>query len=80
MPPQSTKYLPKYFNVYRFAKGEKAKVSDCSHLIAQTNEPTFVDKNVELPNTYTYIITAVDVFNNESKGTKKSFKLKIKKK
>ena len=71
---------PKYFNVYRFAKGEKAKVSDCSHLIAQTNEPTFVDKNVELPNTYTYIITAVDVFNNESKGTKKSFKLKIKKK
>ena len=71
---------PQHFNVYRFAKGEKAKVKDCSHLIGQTNEPCFVDATIEIPQTYTYVITAVDAFNNEGSGAKKTFKLKRHKK
>ena len=71
---------PHYFNVYRFVKGEKAKVKDCSHLIGQTNKPCFVDAIIEIPQTYTYVITAVDAFNNEGSGAKKAFKLKRSKK
>lgn len=71
---------PKFYNVYRFKKDEKVKINDCSHLLGQTSEITFLDKTVEVNNTYTYVITAVDFYNNEGDGVKKSFKLKTKKK
>ena len=72
--------VPKFYNVYRFKKGEKAKINDCSHLIGQTNEPCFIDSSIEIPNSYTYIVTAVDAYNNEGPGAKKTFKLKYRKK
>lgn len=70
----------KFYNVYRFKKGEKAKIKDASHLVGQTNTPSYLDKNIEMSTTYTYIIKAVDQYNNEGEGAKKAFKLKASKK
>lgn len=69
----------RYYNVYRFKKGQKVNIKSCEHLIGQTSVPEYIDKDIELPNTYTYVVTAVDVYNNEGAGEKKSFKLKTKK-
>ena len=61
--------------VYRFAKGEKVNTDDPSHIIAITTN-TFL----KLPYTggktkYTYVVTALDRLQNESKGAKKKVKL-----
>lgn len=61
--------------VYRFAKGETVNIADPSHILVITS-----DTHVQLPYTdgktpYTYVVTALDRLQNESKPVKKKVKL-----
>lgn len=69
---------PRYFCVYRFLKGEKVNIDDCSHLLARTQNTDFYDVDTARSTKYTYVVTAVDAVGNESRMVKKSFKVKIK--
>ncbi|MBR0037898.1 MAG: family 10 glycosylhydrolase [Bacteroidales bacterium] len=69
---------PRYFCVYKFLKGEKTDVSDCSHLLLRTQQTEFYDADIARSSKFTYVVTAVDAVGNESVPVKKSFKVKIK--
>jgi len=61
--------------VYRFAKGEKVDINDPSKIITITNE-TFYKLPYEKGNEkWTYVVTALDRLQNESKIAKKKIKL-----
>lgn len=61
--------------VYRFAHGEKADVNDASKIVAVTPD-TFCKLPYEDGRTkYTYLVTALDRMQNESKAKKASVKL-----
>ena len=67
---QATRYV-----VYRFADGEKTDTEDPSKIVAITT-----DTYLKLPyrdgkTRYTYVVTALDRIQNESKGVKKKIKL-----
>ena len=64
-----------FYAIYRFKKGEKVNLSDAEHLIMVT--PSTM---VKLPyengkEKYTYVVTALDRVQNESKAVKKKVKL-----
>ncbi len=67
--------VAKYYAVYRFHKGEKINLLDASHLLAVTPQTIY-----KLPydgghTKYTYVVTALDRLQNESKPAKASVKL-----
>lgn len=67
--------VAKNYVVYRFAKGEKVNLDDPSKIVAITNKTYY-----ELPyrngeTKYTYVVTALDRLQNESKGKKAKVKL-----
>ena len=67
--------VAKNYVVYRFAKGEKVNLDDPSKIVAITNKTYY-----ELPyrngeTKYTYVVTALDRMQNESKGKKAKVKL-----
>lgn len=65
----------RYYAVYRFAKGEKTDLSNADHLVEITPD-TFIRLPYDDGETkYTYIVTALDRLQNESKGTKERVKL-----
>ena len=64
-----------FYVVYRFAKGEKVKLEETDHILAITPN-TFL--NLPYDNgkqKWTYVVTALDRLQNESKGAKKTVKL-----
>ena len=67
-----------YYNVYRFVKGEMVNTRDMDHLYMQVASPELIDYDIANSSKYTYVVTAVDHFNNEGKAAKKSFKIKLK--
>ncbi len=69
---------PRYYNVYRFAKGEKVTIGSLSHLYTRVNGTQLFDYNITTSSKFTYVVTAVDYYNNEGKMAKKSFKIDIK--
>ena len=61
--------------VYRFAKGEKVNLDDPAHIVTVTRN-TFVPLPfATAKDKYTYVVTALDRVQNESKGVKKTVKL-----
>lgn len=65
-----------YFVVYRFAPGEKIDLSNPSHIMATTRATEYLLPYRDGKKKYTYIITTVDRFHNESiKGKKKKITL-----
>lgn len=65
----------RYYAVYRFAKGDKTDLSNADHLVEITPD-TFIRLPYDDGETkYTYIVTALDRLQNESKGTKERVKL-----
>jgi hypothetical protein len=68
---------PRYFCIYKFVKGERVDISDCSHLIARTRQTEFFDTDIARSTKFTYVVTAVDAVGNESGTAKKSFKVKV---
>ena len=66
---------PARYAVYRFLKGEKINIESNSHLVAVTNQ-TFLKLPYNDGRTkYTYVVTALNRIDGESKFTKKKIKL-----
>lgn len=63
------------YHIYRFAKGEAVDTQSLDHLYATTVAPEFFDYDIAHADRYTYVVAAVDYYNNEGKMTKKTFKL-----
>ena len=63
------------FVVYRFAKGEKVNTDDPSKIVAITNDPFYKLPYVQGKEKWTYVVTALDRLQNESKTAKKNIKL-----
>lgn len=63
------------YAVYRFAKGEKVKIDDASHLIAITPNTFLKLPYEDGKQKWTYVVTALDRLQNESKVVKKKVKL-----
>lgn len=72
---QDEKHRVRMYNIYRFKKGEKVDLGSLDHLYANTTRPEFYDYDITSSTKYTYVITAVDYYNNESKTAKRSFTL-----
>ena len=66
----ATKYV-----VYRFAKGEKINIDDASKMVAITNVPYYKLPYQDGRVKYTYVVTALNRLQNESKIVKKKVKL-----
>jgi len=68
----------RYYCVYKFRKGERVDLKDMTHLFLRTPKTEFYDEDIEGSRKFTYVVTAVDVFNNEGKPAKKTIRVKIK--
>ena len=66
---EATKYV-----VYRFAHGEKLDTKDASHIVRLTTDCHYAIPANE-QGRYTYVVTALDRMQNESKTAKKKVKL-----
>jgi len=66
----ATKYA-----VYRFAKGEKVNIDDATKLVAITPNTFLRLPYVDGKKKYTYVVTALNRIDNESKAKKKTLKL-----
>lgn len=67
---RATKYV-----VYRFDKGESINIEDASHIIAITSSTMYRLPYADGKKSYTYVVTALDRLQNESKIAKKKIKL-----
>jgi hypothetical protein len=72
------KQQERYYCVYKFHKGEKVNIADFSHLLMRTTKTEFYDYDIEGSRRFTYVVTAVDPYNNEGKPVKTTIKVKIK--
>ena len=63
------------YAVYRFAKGEKVKIDDGAHLIAVMPNTFLKLPYEDGKQKWTYVVTALDRLQNESKAVKKKIKL-----
>lgn len=61
--------------VYRFAPGEKVRTDDPSKIVAITQQPFYKLPYADGKVKYTYVVTALDRMQNESKISKKRIKL-----
>ena len=61
--------------VYRFGKGEKVNIDDPSKIVAITHKTYYPLPYVNGKTKYTYVVTALDRMQNESKLKKKKIKL-----
>lgn len=57
-----------YFVVYRFGKGEKVDLNRAQNILATTRSTEYVLPYEGGNSKYTYVVTSVDAFHNESKG------------
>lgn len=68
--------LASYFVVYRFGKHEKKDLNNAAHIVATTRNTFYLLPYRDGNEKYTYVVTAVDRFHNESKkGKAKKVKL-----
>ena len=70
--PQHSSHPEQVFRyvVYRFAQNEKCDTGQASAILAVTSEPSY--RIISDPTgRYTYVVTALDRFHNESKPSKK---------
>ena len=61
--------------VYRFMRGERINLDDPTHILAITSENMLPLHYEGGCNSYTYVVTALDRLQNESKGAKKNVRL-----
>lgn len=61
--------------VYQFAKGEKVNTDDPSHIVAITYNTYYRLPYINGRNKFTYVVTALDRMENESKAVSKKTKL-----
>lgn len=65
----------RYYVVYRFAKGEKVDLENSANIVAITPQTLLKLPFVNGKHKYTYVVTALDRLQNESKGVKEKVKL-----
>lgn len=63
------------YAIYAFRKGERIDLSDASHLVAITSQCLYALPYEHGRQSYTYVVTALDRLQNESKPAKTSVKL-----
>lgn len=63
------------FVVYRFRKGEKVDINRAENIVKITSENFFILPYEDGETRYTYVVTALDAFNNESNLVKAKVKL-----
>lgn len=63
------------YAVYRFHKGEKVNINNNQHLVAIVRQPFYKLPYDKGQDKYTYVVTALDRLQNESKITRKKIKL-----
>lgn len=73
----SAKTHVRFYNVYRFAQGEKVRVNDLSHLCQQVADTECIDFSLPKSGKYTYVVTAIDYYNQESKPVKAKFNVEL---
>ena len=61
--------------VYRFAKGERVNTDDAAHIVTITTNTFCLLPHIDGKQKYTYVVTALDRMQNESKKVKKTVKL-----
>ena len=61
--------------VYRFAKGEKVNTDDATKIVAITTNTFHLLPYNDGKQKYTYVVTALNRLQNESKARKKTVKL-----
>ena len=66
---------PDKFVVYRFAKGEKVNIDDASKIVAITDKFFYKLPYEDGREKYTYVVTALNRIQNESKPAKKKINL-----
>jgi len=66
---------PTRYVVYRFARGEKVNTDDPAHIIAVTPNCYYQLPYDQGKDKYTYVVTALNRLQNESKARRKSVKL-----
>ena len=64
-----------YFVVYRFRKGEKTDTGKAENILKVTPDNFYILPYEGGKNSYTYVVTALDAFKNESKAKKIKVKL-----
>ncbi len=67
--------VAKKYVVYCFGPGEKVNLNDPSHIVCITKNTLYPLKRQGGTTKYTYVVTALDRLQNESKGVKKTVKL-----
>ena len=67
----------RFYNIYRFTKGQVVNTHTMKHIYRQVSANELYDYDINESSKYTYVVTAVDYYNNEGKSVKKSFKLKL---
>jgi len=73
---QQSKDNVRYYNIYRFEKGDKVNIKTMKNIYAHVTGTEYIDYKIQNNQRYTYIVTPVDVYNNEGKAVKSSFKVK----
>jgi hypothetical protein len=61
--------------VYRFAKGEKVNLNDPAKIVTITSDTFYKLPYATGKEKYTYVVTALNRLQNESKAKKKTVKL-----
>ena len=61
--------------IYRFAKGEKVNTDDASKIVAITDQFFYKLPYEDGKEKFTYVVTALNRIQNESKPAKKAVKL-----
>ena len=74
---EDPRQTPRYYNIYRFEKGQKVNINNLTHFYKRVTGTQLYDYNITTSGKYTYVVTAVDAYNNEGKSTKKSFKIDL---
>ena len=77
LPPKASKPMDvaRNYVVYRFNKGERVDLFNPEHIVAITPNTMIKLPYAGGQTKYTYVVTALDRLQNESKGVKKSVKL-----
>ena len=70
--PKAKKEMDKAINyvVYRFAKGEKKNINNAEHILTITRSTSVILDSNKNPFDYSYLVTALDHMQNESKAVK----------
>ena len=69
LEPHSNLNTHTRYVIYRFSKNEKVDLGNSKNIIALAAETSYFDSSAKRKKTYTYVVTSLDRYNQESKPT-----------